>query len=98
MSDTRKPQTCAHEPARGQETPSLIERIADICEGYFRDLEADAYRPEGCSGDELAVRLVRELGLTEDPWMPRMGLAALPSHLHHAPTPIIRYVTPWEPA
>lgn len=43
----------------------IEKRLADICEDYFQDLERQAYRPEGCSGDELAKRLVAELALKE---------------------------------
>lgn len=60
----------------------IEKRLADICEGYFQDLERQAYRPEGCSGDELAKVLVAELG----PPDPRPGLLAAADVLDGYPT------------
>jgi hypothetical protein len=44
----------------------LRERIANICENYFRALEADGYRPEGCTADHLADMLIDQLGLRQE--------------------------------
>lgn len=43
-----------------------IDKLAEVAESYFRELEGDGYRPEGCNGDDFACYLVNALGLTEE--------------------------------
>lgn len=82
----------------------MEKRISEAAEEYFRALERDAYRPEGCNGDDIAKHLIQALGLTEERRMNGMSSGGQTTNTRTGVTTAHmdyrydhRFVTAWSP-